>query len=172
MLTFCKANMAHAYTVLADLSPVSTEEVNAECGNWWAAMPKVQSLLELPDSQTEALIDEKGKALAIFGHYPSTKPLRRTTWFVFSKGFQERGFAAARACRRRVEVLEQHYPRTNFHSITRSNHSDRDRWFRLLGFVCGGVTPEGAHFYVRLLPDKRRDPEPAGRYNPDHPRAS
>jgi hypothetical protein len=172
MLTFCKANMAHIYTVLVDLSEISTDEVNAECGSWWSAMPKVQALLELPDSQTEALVDETGKALAIFGHYPSKTPLRRTTWFVFSRGFQARGFSAARACRKRVEVLEQFYPETNFHSITRSDHPERDRWFRLLGFVHSGYADNGSYHYVRPLPDKRRDPEPSGRYNPNHPRAS
>lgn len=173
MLHFRKAGAFHVHQVLSNLSEISADEVNAECGSWWGAMSKVKALLDLPDSRTEALVDEAGTALAIFGHYPSAKPLRRTTWFVFSTGFQARGFAAARACRRRLKALEQFYPDTNFHSITRSNHPDRDHWFRLLGFVYGGPTESGAHHYVRLLPDKRRDPEPTGRYNPDHhPRAS
>lgn len=176
MLRFRTADMGDVHTVLADLSEISAAEVIAECGSWWNALPKVAKLLTLTDSQTEALVDETGTALAIFGHYPSKYPGNRTTWFVFSRGFEARGLAATLACRRRGQALQAVYLDTHFYSHTRSSHPFRDRWFRLLGFDYFGVNyggrKDGAHCYVLLESDKTSDLGTDGRYNPEHPRAS
>ena len=84
---FRPADMSDVHEVFSDLSRISASEVADECGSWWAAMPRVRKLLELPNSQTEALVDESGTAIAIFGHYPSQDATARTTWFIFAQGF-------------------------------------------------------------------------------------
>lgn len=170
MLRFRAANMGDVHTVLADLSEISTVEVIADCGGWWKALPKVTKLLTLPDSQTEALVDELGVAQAIFGHYPGISPRYRTTWFVFSRGFVVRGAAAALACCRRVRTLRAAYPNTCFQSRTASQHPDRARWFSLLGFHCAIVKLNGTRQYV--LPELVSDSGAGGRYNPTNPQAS
>jgi hypothetical protein len=157
--------MDDVHTLFSDLSEISTAEVNADCGSWWKALPKVAKLLLLPDSRTDVLLDESGTPLAIFGHYPSKQAHIRTTWFVFSKPFIARGLAATRLARRYLKTLQLSYPRTEFHSYTLSSHPGRDRWFTLIG-----MTSLGKGHYV--LPYKISDLEPYGLYNPPNPRAS
>jgi len=172
MLTFQAADMAAIHAVFSDLSEVSAEEVIKDCGSWWKALPKVLKLLALPDSQTEALVDESGTALALFGHYPSETPRIRTTWFVFSNGFIARKAMAVLACWKRVDELRLAYPETEFHSYTTSRHSQRARWFSLLGFHFVGLTSDGAQHYVLQESDKTSDLESVEQYNPTNPRAS
>jgi hypothetical protein len=168
-MRFVKANAGHVYEVFADLSEISTAEVVAECGNWWKALPKVLTLLSLPNSQTEALMNEQGTALALFGHYPSgVHPLVRTTWFVFSRGFAARGLAVTLACRRRVRALQRAWPNTRFISFTKSNHPERPRWFELLGFFPAGKPGESYRYVLPESGDLNED----GQYNPEHPQAS
>jgi hypothetical protein len=169
MLTFRTAQMSDVHAVFSDLSPISADEVSKDCGTWWKAIPKVAELLTIPDSQTEALVDEAGRALAIFGHYPSTNPKIRTTWFVFSKGFMARGLASTRACERRVKSLRLFYPDVNFHSYTASDHWERTRWFALLDFQYVGTTQDGQHHYILL---ESGDSGSVERYNPTNPLAS
>jgi len=163
------ANMSDVHAVFADLSDISSAEVIADCGSWWKALPKILKLLSLPDAQTEALVDEQGTPLAIFGHYPSKSPEIRTTWFVFSKAFQARGLAVVLASRRRLKALQLFYPGVSFHSYTKSDHPERDRWFSLIGMQWAGLGAKGTHHYV--LP-KTSDLEPYGLYNPPNPQAS
>ncbi len=175
MLVFRAATMGDIHVVFSDLSAISSAEVVAECGNWWKALPRALKLLALYDSQTEALIDKSGTALAIFGHYPSREPLVRTTWFVFSGGFEARGLAVALACRRRVGALLAAYPETCFRSFTRSDHPERDRWFAMLGFDFIGTSYNetgDTHCYVLVGSDKSSDLSTDDQYNPEHPRAS
>jgi hypothetical protein len=172
VLRFKAADMEDVHTVFADLSPISGAEVIKDCGTWWRALPKVFKLLELPDSQTEALVDEIGMAVALFGHYPGQRSGIRTTWFVFSNEFIARGVAATLACQRRLKGLQLVYPDTVFHSYTVSDHPTRDRWFSLLGFCYLGLMSDDSHAYILPKPDKPDDLEPVGWYNPTHPRAS
>lgn len=169
---FRPADMSSVHAVFADLSKISASEVVEECGSWWAALPRVQELLDLPNSQTEALVDESGTALAIFGHYPGQDVTTRTTWFIFSKGFMRKGMAVTAACQKRVKALQAGYPGIAFHSYTRSDHPGRGRWFALLGFRYAGETKAGAHHYILLESDKSGDLGAAGQYNPTNPRAS
>ena len=172
MLSFRAADMEHVHAVFSDLSEISSDEVLKDCGSWWNALPKVAELLTLPDAQTEALVDETDKALAIFGHYPSEFPNARTTWFVFSNEFMARGVASTLACKRRVGSLRRWYPGTRFHTFTGSDHWERSRWFSLLDFQYVGTAADGQHHYVLLETDKLSDLQPVGRYNPTNPRAS
>lgn len=174
MLSFRTADMSDVHAVFADLSDISASEVRKDCGSWWKALPKVSELLQLPDAHTEALVDEKGRALAIFGHYPSENPKVRTTWFVFAKGFSARGLAATLACRERVRALRVFYPGTDFHSFTASDHWERARWFMLLDFQYLGPSENGDHHYILLgrKARKTRDLKAVGRYKPTNPRAS
>jgi len=172
MLSFRTALMGDIHQVFADLSSISAAEVRRDCGNWWNALPKVQELLQLPDAQTDVLVDEHDRALAIFGHYPSENRNVRTTWFVFSQGFVDRGLAATLACKRRVKLLRTFYPAVSFHSYTASDHWERSRWFSLLDFHYIGTTADGDHHYILTEIDKSRDVGAVGRYKPTNPRAS
>ena len=172
MLSVRSANMDDVHSLFSDLSEISTAEVNADCGSWWKALPKVAKLLLLPDSQTDVLLDESGTRLAIFGHYPSKRPNIRTTWFVFSKPFIARGLAATRLARRYLKTLQLSYPETEFHSYTESTHPHRDRWFVLIGMDVRGTTKSGGGHYVLAETHKISDLEPYGLYNPPNPRAS
>lgn len=173
MLTWRGADMADVHAVFADLSDISAVEIISDVGSWWNALPTVQKILVIPDAQTEALVDETNTALAIFGHYPG-EGLLRTTWFVFSRGFQHRGAASMLACRNRLKTLRLFYPDTYFHSFTMSDHLERVRWFALLGFHYTGTTANGEHHYVLLPKDthKLSDSGAVERYNPTNPRAS
>lgn len=171
MLGFRTATPEDVYAVLSTLSLISSEEVTAECGNWWKALPKVLTLLDVSNSQTEVLVDESRTPLAVFGHYPGENAFTRTTMFMFTDGFLTRGMAATLACRRRLRALQFFYPSVSFHSYTTSRHPARTRWFSLLGFDYTGIK-DGAHHYALLETDKAGDLGRVGQYNPTHPRAS
>jgi hypothetical protein len=171
VLSFRAATPDDIHTVFSDLSPVSAEEVDQDCGSWWKATSKVLQLLSIKGSQTEGLVDESGTALAIFGHYPTRNAGIRTTWFVFSNKFVARGLAATLACHKRARALQMFYPGVDFRSYTTSRHPDRSRWFSLLGFDYAGVE-DGSHLYILLKSDKSSDLGVSGQYNPTHPQAS
>lgn len=170
MLGFRNATPEDIYAVFSNLSYISSVEADAECGNWWKALPKALSLLDISGSQTEVIVDESGTPLAIFGHYPGVKPFVRTTLFVFTNGFMARGIAATLAGRRRIKALQFFYPGVSFHSFTMSAHRKRDLWFSLLGFHYVGIK-DGARHYVLLESDKISDLGLVGQYNPTNPRA-
>ena len=172
MLVWRKADMVDVHTVFSDLSPVSAEEIEGSYGDWWKALPKVLEMLSIPGSRTDALVDESGTPLAIFGHFPSREAGNRVTWFVFSNTFVARGVAGTRACRKMVQGLETFYPSDTFHSMTTSGHHERSRWFSMLGYQYVGIRAGGLHHYVVLKSDKSSDLGHFDQYNPTNPRAS
>jgi hypothetical protein len=169
VLGFRDATPMDVHAIMSDLSDISRAEVEFECGSWWAGVPKVLTMLKIPGSTTEVVMDESGTPLALFGNYPGTHAKSRTTLFVFTDRFIGRGLAAVQAGRRRLKALQFFYPGVRFHSYTTSRHQDRTRWFSLLGYRYVGITKDGMHHYV--LPESDSDSKPAKRYSSGNPRA-
>lgn len=123
----------HIEQVLADLSPITSDELAAmqKSVDWFAG--------KMRDSVSYTLLGEQ--PLLILG--VDEVPPHLWTWTAYTNAFWAAPLEATRAARYGLQLLSQRFDGQTIKMQTASPHPGADRWLRLIGFK-----PLGQRTYV------------------------